>query len=192
MVAIGVTGHRILAEVDRLEAGLEEVVRRLEAAFPGQWTVVSALAEGSDRLVAHRLLAREGTRLVAVLPLARDDYENDFETEASRQEFRDLLARADEVVEVAPGAGRDEAYEAGGRAMLERADVLVAIWDGQGAQGRGGTGGVVAEARERGIPLAWVHAGNRKPGTAEPTSLGEEQGEVTFERLPEAHAGPTQ
>ena len=68
--------------------------------------------------------------------------------------------------------------------MLARADVLVAIWDGQGAQGLGGTGGIVAEARERGLPLAWVHAGNRRPGTAEATSLGDEQGEVTFERFP--------
>lgn len=189
MVAIGVTGHRILTEVDKLEAGLEEVVRRLEAAFSGQWTVISALAEGSDRLVAHRLLAREGTRLVAVLPLARDDYETDFENEASRREFRDLLARADEVVEVAPQASRDEAYEAGGRAMLERADVMVAIWDGQGAQGRGGTGGIVAEARERDLPLAWVHAGNRTPETGEPTSLGDEQGAVSFERFPLAMRG---
>jgi hypothetical protein len=184
VVAIGVTGHRILAEVDKLEAGLDVVVRRLEEAFPGRWTVLSALAEGSDRLVAHRLLARVGTRLVAVLPLARDDYEGDFATEASRREFADLLALADEVVEVAPRASRDEAYEAGGRAVLERADVMVTIWDGQGAQGRGGTGGIVAEARERGLPIAWVHAGNRRPGTLEPTSLGNEQGQVTFERVP--------
>lgn len=192
MLAIGITGHRILAEVDTLEAGLEEVVRRLETTFPGAWTVISALAEGSDRLVVHRLLARKGTRLVAVLPLERRDYETDFGTEASRREFADLLARADQVVEMAPQASRDEAYETGGRVMLERAGVLVAIWDGQLAQGRGGTGGVVAEARTRGLPLAWIHAGNRTPGTEKPTSLGVEQGLVSFERLPEAPPGSAQ
>jgi hypothetical protein len=189
VTAIGVTGHRILVEIDRLQAGLETVVRRLEEAFPGRWTVVSALAEGADRLVARRLLAREGTRLVAILPLARDDYETDFGTDASRREFADLLARASEVVEVAPEPSRDEAYEAGGLAVLERADALVAIWDGQGAQGRGGTGGIVAHARERGLPLAWIHAGNRTPGTEEATSLGHEQGVVTFERMPEGEGG---
>lgn len=189
MVAIGVTGHRILAEPGRLQAGLEEVLRRLEEAFPGEWTVVSALAEGADRLVAHRLLAREGTRLVAVLPLARGDYETDFETQGSREEFRGLLARAAEVVQVPPRPSRDEAYEAGGSAVLERADVLVAIWDGQGAQGRGGTGGIVARAREHRLPLAWVHAGNRRPGTGEPTSLGAEQGEVSLERFPREQRG---
>jgi len=42
----------------------------------------------------------------------------------------------------------------------------------------------VAEARRRGLPLAWVHAGNRRPGSEEATSLGEEQGRLTLERFP--------
>lgn len=67
--------------------------------------------------------------------------------------------------------------------MLDHCDVLVTIWDGQELQGQGGTGGTVTAARRRGLPIAWVHAGNRKPGTEEPTSLGEEQGTVTFENL---------
>jgi hypothetical protein len=67
--------------------------------------------------------------------------------------------------------------------VLEDCDVLLAIWDGQDAQGQGGTGGTVAEARARGIPVVWVHAGNRRPGTHEPTSLGDEQGQVTYENL---------
>jgi hypothetical protein len=46
-------------------------------------------------------------------------------------------------------------------------------------------GELVALARERGMPMAWVHAGNRKPATEEPTTLGEERGTVTSERFPE-------
>jgi hypothetical protein len=42
---------------------------------------------------------------------------------------------------------------------------------------------IVDEARQNGLPIAWIHAGNRVPGTHEPTSLGEEQGKITFERL---------
>jgi hypothetical protein len=186
VAVIGVSGHRVLAEQEKLEAGLDAVAARIAAAFPGEpWTVVSALAEGADRLVACRLLARPGTRLVVVLPLAADDYETDFTTAASRQEFRSLLARADDVIEIAPQTSRDAAYEAAGREVLDRADVLVTIWDGQRAQGQGGTAAIIAQGRERGLPLARVHAGNRRPGTLEPTSLGAEQGEVTFERLPE-------
>jgi len=184
VVVVGVTGHRVLAEVDRLKDGLEQVVRRVQAAFPGDWTVASALAEGADRMVVRRLLARDGTRLLAVLPLPRHGYETGFADAVSTDEFGDLLRRADEVVEVASQPGHDGAYEAAGLAVLQRSDVLIAVWDGQAAQGRGGTGGILAEARRRGLPVAWVHAGNRRPGTLEPTSLGAEQGSVTFERFP--------
>jgi hypothetical protein len=67
--------------------------------------------------------------------------------------------------------------------MLDAVDVLVAIWDGGDAHGDGGTADVVTGARARNMPLAWVHAGNRVPGTMEATSLGAEQGRVTFENL---------
>jgi hypothetical protein len=185
MVAIGITGHRYLAEPDRLRSGLDEVARRLESAFPERWTVVSALAEGADRLVAQRLLARRGSGLVAVLPLPREDYARDFVTSDSRAEFEKLLARADEVTELPPRSDREEAYEAGGLAILDLSDVIVAVWDGQGTRGRGGTGGLVVSARERGMPVVWVHAGNRRASTREPTTLGPEQGQVTCERLPQ-------
>ena len=79
----------------------------------------------------------------------------------------------------------DAAYEHAGLVMLDRCEVLVAIWDGMHAQGQGGTGGLVAEARRRAMPVAWVHAGNRRTGTVEPTSLGDQQGAVSFERLPD-------
>lgn len=60
----------------------------------------------------------------------------------------------------------------------------IAVWDGQEAQGQGGTAAIVAQARQRGLPLAWIRAGNRRPGTQEPMILGEEQGKVSFERFP--------
>lgn len=182
---IGVTGHRILAEVDRVVAGIDRALDAVEAAFPGRHPrVVSALAEGADRVVAQRVLARSGAALEAVLPLPREDYATDFETEASRQEFDALLERAEQVVELPPAASRNEAYAAGGMYVLDRCDVLLAVWDGQGAQGGGGTGEIVGLARQRGLPLAWVHAGNRRPGTLEPTSLGKEQGLLTLESWP--------
>jgi hypothetical protein len=183
VLTIGMTGHRILGERDRLNAALADVVDRLTRDRPEAWTVVSALAEGADRLVARHLLRRPGARLVAVLPLAVEDYETDFATPESLADFRDLLALADEVVTLPPQDDRDRAYEAAGLALLDRSDILVAVWDGQGEQGVGGTGAIVAHARERGTPVVWVHAGNRRPGTTEPTSLGPDQGLVTWEGL---------
>jgi hypothetical protein len=57
--------------------------------------VLSALAEGADRLVAQRVLTRANARLIVPLPLARDEYMQDFESDESKREFLDLLARAD-------------------------------------------------------------------------------------------------
>lgn len=183
-VLIGVTGHRVLAELPRVLAGVEAALDRIEAANPGRaLVVVSCLAEGADRLVTEAVLRRPGARLVAVLPMPQGELVADFVTEESRAEFEGLLGRAGEVVELPSRATRDEAYAAANEWMLGGVDVLVAVWDGVDAQGPGGTGEVVARARARHMPLAWVHAGNRKPGTIRVTSMGAEQGEVTYENL---------
>jgi hypothetical protein len=185
LLTVGVTGHRYLTDVDRIAAGVDQALGRIEAAFrvaPSR--VISALAEGADRLVVLRMLARSDVQLTVPLPFPRSEYVRDFRTPESRDEFLRLLARADEVVALGPRSTRDEAYRAAGRYVLDHSDVLIAVWDGQPAQGVGGTGHIVAEARRRHLPLAWVHAGNRTPGTQESTTLGHEQGAVTLERLP--------
>ena len=184
MVRIGVTGHRVLAEIDRVTAGIDTALGAIEMAYPGQsMMVVSSLAEGADRLAARQVLQRPNARLVVPLPLSAVEYIKDFELAESKEEFRRLLDRADEVIELAPAGTRNEAYEAAGLYVLNHCDVLIAVWDGQGAQGQGGTAEIIARARHRGLPIAWVHAGNRKPGTMQPTSLGEEQGVVTLENF---------
>jgi hypothetical protein len=204
---IGVTGHRALADVELVRAGIEKALARIEGSHPGRALIaVSALAEGADQLVAEAVLRRPDARLEAVLPLPRFDLLADFTTPESKEEFLRLLARADFVTELqgsggeaadAGGAGRDARAEAAGSGdaardaayaaandrMLDAVDVLVAIWDGGDAHGDGGTADVVTGARARNMPLAWVHAGNRVPGTMEATSLGAEQGRVTFENL---------
>lgn len=187
MIHIGVTGHRFLAEIDKVTVGVDEALRQIEAAFPGQpWTVVSALAEGADRLVLRRARARAHgpVRLVVPLPLPPRDYAADFTQPGAGAEFLALLDGADEVIELPPAPTHAQAYAVGAYYLLDRCDVLVALWDGQEAQGRGGTGDVVGEARRRGLPVAWVHVGNRRPGTAEAITLGTKQGRVTLERFP--------
>jgi hypothetical protein len=181
---VGVTGHRFLAEPQKLEAGVDDALRRLSAAYPGRRLVVlSALAEGADRLVARRAL-RLGGGLLALLPLTLADYQQDFATAESRAEFCGLLQRAEQVIQLPPAPSRDAAYAAVGSYTLEHCHVLMALWDGQEAQGQGGTGETVLAARRLGLPVAWIHAGNRRPCTLESTTLGEEQGQVTLERLP--------
>lgn len=184
MIRIGVTGHRFLAEVEKIEAGIAAALQFIEHTLTSKTlAVVSSLAEGADRLVVRQVLSRPHSRLIVPLPLQESDYLDDFASDDSKEEFRHLLSQAEKVIELPPASSRDKAYEYAGNYVLNHCDVLVAVWDGQGAQGVGGTGGIVAEARKNNMPIAWVHAGNRKPGTEEATSLGEGQGMVLYENF---------
>jgi hypothetical protein len=182
MVTIGVTGHRILADLEKITDGVDEALRIIGEAFPGQpLSVISSLAEGSDRLVVRRALAHPRTGLIVPLPLPRSDYVTDFPSQGSKTEFTSLLERADEVIVMPPSPSREQAYAAAGTYVLDHCDVLIAIWDGEPSQGSGGAGDIVAQARQRGLPVAWIRAGNRSPHSVRPTTVGDEQGQVTFE-----------
>ena len=184
MIRIGVTGHRFLSEMEKIEAGIATALRFIEHKYLGEtFVVVSSLAEGADRLVVRQVLSQPHSSLIVALPLPESDYLNDFALMESKKEFRHLISQAKEIIELSPASSREEAYEAAGNYVLNHCDVLITIWDGLGAQGVGGTGGIVAEALKRNMPIAWVHAGNRKPGTQEATSLGESQGTVSYENF---------
>jgi hypothetical protein len=183
-LTVGVTGHRFLAEVDKVSAGIDRALAHIEATFaPQQWTVLSALADGADQLVTRRLLARHAAQLIVLLPMPLDEYLEDIR---SPERFQTLLAQAAGTIPLPGARTHDEAYAALARYLAAHCDLLVAVWDGRPAQGPGGTSEIVARVRAAGKPLAWVHAGNRVPGTEEPTTLGSEQGEVTWERFPVA------
>ncbi|HEY2961294.1 MAG TPA: hypothetical protein VGJ37_02695 [Pyrinomonadaceae bacterium] len=184
MVRIGVTGHRRLTELDRLSAGIDEALHQVTERYPNEsLAVISSLAEGADRLVVKRVLERAGARLVVPLPLDQNEYLKDFRSQESRSEFLELLSRAGKVIQAAAADDRTRGYENAGKYVLDHCDVLFAIWNGERSQGRGGTAQVVAEARRRKLPIAWIHAGNRIPGTDTPTSLGTEQGKVELENF---------
>ena len=183
---VGVTGHRILTDFGKLHKGIEKALELIERAYPGRRLVVlSSLAEGADRLVVHHALRRADTGLIVPLPFAVEDYMTDFQSESSKAEFLSLLERAETVVEPPQVTTRNEAYAAAGHYIADHCSVLLALWDGLESQGKGGTAEIVARARMHKKPVIIVSAGNRKPGTQEPTSLGPEQGRVITERMGE-------
>ena len=160
-IVVGVTGHRDL-DVGVIESGVEDALTKLRQTAPDRpMTIVSCLAEGADQLVARLAIDRHGARLVAVLPLPAAAYERDFHTDRSREELRDLLAKASEVVPPASSRSREEAYALAGRVVVERSDVIIAVWDGRPSRGPGGTSDVVALARARHLPLVWIRAEHR-------------------------------
>jgi hypothetical protein len=185
VTVIGVTGHRFLNRAETIAAGIDEALGRIKEAFPGEpMTVVSPLAEGADQLLVQRVLVHSEVRLMVPLPLSPAEYLMGFSTCEARDTFHRLLAKADEVIQLPRMPQRDEAYAAVGHYVLDRCQVLIAVWDGQPAQGRGGTAEIVALARQRGLPLAWIYATNCKPDTPQPPDCDREQGAVVFERFP--------
>ncbi len=160
---VGVTGHRDLLPDD--VPRLEEVVAGLLAELSPPPMVLSALAEGADRLVA-RVALRCGAALVVPLPFPPDDYEADFADQASKREFRELLAAAAESF-VVPGACAGERREAGylrvGRELVARSRLLLALWDGEHLAAAGGTSDVVRMCRGRTPVLHLATRHLRKP-----------------------------
>jgi len=166
---IGACGHRL----DRLAGLALEPIHHQAAAVltlltvpPGAThpprtppVVITELAEGADRIIAHAAIAA-GATLHAILPFDRDEYAHDFPTAESRAEYRQLLAAAAEVVEL-PGSRATpesmiDAYAAAGDALLDRSQVLVAIWNGLPGRGPGGTTDLVQAALRRGLPVVWI------------------------------------
>jgi hypothetical protein len=167
---IAVTGHR----PNRLPAPARDTVRRqigglldelmaLSKAHARRPLLVCALAEGADRMAAQAALER-GIAFEAVLPFPAAEYAKDFPDRTSQSQFRDLMAAAERVTAL-PGDGsdRESAYEAAGLAMLDGADILIAIWDGQPAAGRGGTVQILERADRRGMPVLVVDATAAEP-----------------------------
>lgn len=119
--------------------------------------LISSLAEGADQWVASEAELLD-YQLQVVLPFERAEYEKDFTDPKVLAEHRRLRDRATSVLELDGWRGNSgDSYLAAGRVMLNQTDLLIALWDGKEAQGSGGTGQIVSEARLRGIPIFCVN-----------------------------------
>lgn len=171
---VGITGHRaaVLTAplVQSLAPVIDEVFRKLrEAALriqededlfcsvtPAELRLHTGLASGADQIAA-RSARSSGFAVRALLPFEADEYRNDFTPGDELDEFERELEAADEVVAL-PGdrADSDGAYVLVGESLVDAADVLVAIWDGEAGHGPGGTAHVVEIALQNSVPVIHV------------------------------------
>jgi len=185
MVTIGVTGHRDLNNLEQIISGVDQALRKIKEAFPGEdLTIISPLAEGADRLVVWRAMESNDVHLVVPLPLDVSDYMLDFNSISSKAEFVTLLEQAAQVIELPAEETREASYLAAGLYVLDHSDVLIAVWDGQSARGLGGTGQIVAAARQQKMPIAWVTTSNQGSTTKSRASTEKVRGEVIYENFP--------
>jgi hypothetical protein len=169
---VGVTGHRELpgADIDGLRAAAACLFRKLRAEAlallaadqtlavplyaptPPLLRCVCGMAEGADSILAEAAL-EEDWQLVALLPFAPDTFAADF-AGAALDRFHRLLARANVVCALDGDRTSDHAYADVGDQVVEQSDILLTIWNGQRAQGLGGTGDVVRHALQAGVLVA--------------------------------------
>lgn len=174
---------------------------------PAVFRVLSGLAEGTDRLGAQAARARPTRwRLTAMLPYDRANYFDYFTLKkpmpdgteadlkegdadfgkpdtASQAEFTELCSAAEREGGIQQLNGiphRSGAYEPLAKALCRNSDVIVVVWNDVFG-GAGGTGDVVRQAAELGIPVVripmdgvdnpWVHKAG-KDSEAKALGLG--------------------
>jgi hypothetical protein len=149
VTTFGVTGHQELPTnaMQFVSSGMRELLVARDGPFIRG---VSSLAAGADQLFAELVLELGGA-LEVIVPAA--DYESTFKDEAERETFQALLDRASKVVRLPFTHSSESAFWAAGRAVAERCEILVAVWDGRPSRGLGGTADVVGYARSRGTEV---------------------------------------
>ena len=154
---VAVTGHRdlVVEEIPAIRERVSAFLTDLRNEYPDRGvSVMSALAEGGDQLVAEEAV-RLGIPLIVPLPMARNLYIKDFDAVKVRENFDFLSSRAAETYElpVTPGNtpesisdygdARDQQYAQLGVFLCAHCHILLALWDGKDNDRLGGTGQVV-------------------------------------------------
>ncbi len=148
---VGFTGHRQLTDPVGTTAAIRSALEDLRKEAPGEWIAQSSVAAGSDQLFVRTALEL-GLGWEALLPLPLTDFERDFSPQ-EWAEVRALLDRAEHLEVVSEPGSREEAYLSGGFEIVNNCDLLLAVWDGQPARGKGGTADIVSYARAMRRPL---------------------------------------
>ena len=140
-MVFGVSGHRdpVPADIPQLRTQLEFVFSRFRAAYPNTpFQLLSPLAEGADRLAAEAALSCQ-IKLLVPMPMSQEEYERDFPSAASLEEFRRLLAGAESYWEGPSAQSRTEQYAAVGDYIARKSNILILLWDGLDNDKVGGT-----------------------------------------------------
>lgn len=141
VMRVGWVGHRVLAEPEKVRAGIARVWADLAEKARAQSRelhAIGGLAEGADVLCAQAAVANNvQVHLVLLNALSPKTHV------AAR-----VLAQAAEVSLVPDRQNPSEQHVALAEYMLARIDVLIAVWDGDAGRGAGGTADVVERAKE--------------------------------------------
>jgi hypothetical protein len=145
---VGVSGHQHIprAALAFVKRGIARTLSETNHDLVG----ITSLAAGADQIFANIVLAQSG-QLHVIVPCLH--YEESFNTSAERREYRALLPRAVTTDELGFPGPCEEAFLAAGRRVVELSELLIAVWDGRPARGKGGTADIVEYAKSLGRRL---------------------------------------
>ena len=153
---VGFSGHRQLASAAGAAGAIRAALELLQRQAPGEWIALSSVAGGSDQLFVQQARAI-GLSWHAILPLPRAEFAQDFSA-AEWAIVEETLATADHLRVISETGAREDAYLDCGIETVNDADVLLVVWDGQPARGKGGTADVVEYAKSIGKPVMIIDA----------------------------------
>ena len=155
-MTVAVTGHRDIVIDDNLKAEVDTFFLQMIEQY-GQITLLSALAEGADQLVAESALKYGNVRLEVPLPLKQEAY---IQTLKHPENFLTLLKEASHTF-IIPKVS-EHPYENLGHYLVDNSDVLLALWDG-GFNGKlGGTSDVVSYAKAQNHTVVHLFSKRKK------------------------------
>ena len=143
---VGVIGHRDIVQTFELKKDIKQLFMNLYSKNE-EVKLLSPLADGADRLVADIYLEvfKEKAKLIVPLPFNVHRYMEDFNSK-SKEEFKAYLKIAEDVIEVENTQGCN--YRSVGVYVVDKSNILLALWDGTFNHKSGGTGDIVEYARD--------------------------------------------
>ena len=150
----GVTGHQHIASAS-LWTWVRQSFRSVLESYPSQaHELFTSLAAGADQALASEALDA-GVKIVVVVPCS--DYEKTFAVKDDLDNYRYLLQCAARINLRDFPEPSEEAYFAAGRHIVDSVNMMVAVWNGRPAAGRGGTGDIVEYAIRRKKPITHIN-----------------------------------
>jgi hypothetical protein len=163
MPIIGISGKRNICSDDepRIRAEIFDYINEFQKQCPdGSFTALSSIAIGADSIFADIVLNEFKQPLHAILPFNRIEYAKDFSSEELKR-FNEIISRADTVLQMADEVpttfeSRNQCYLEAGIYIVDRANAMIFVSDGQKPAGEGGTLEIISYAYEQ-IPIVPNH-----------------------------------
>jgi len=153
---IGLTGHQNIgskSDIKWVKGVLSEEIEKQNITCG-----ISCLAVGADQLYAEILKVRH---LPFIVIIPSDGYETTFDETSELPEYKRLLLTAEEIIRMKFSSPTEEAFYAAGKEVVNRSEMMFAIWNGKKAQGLGGTADIVEFAKAQRKKIIHINPVNR-------------------------------